>query len=228
MTWFKVCGITRTQDAETAHEIGAHFLGINRWNGSPRYVPDAQLEDLLASIPKEKRIWVDVQPDPSVLRATNDWMHAYQLHFDPNSEGVQAWLEHCKQTFPPERLWLAPKLPSWQAFQPEWIKYAQTFVIDTYQKDAYGGTGKTGDWQGFRQLMSAYPDCTWVLAGGLKPANMREAWEQTRAHGLDFNSGVEQSPGIKETNKMQEVSEMLQQLNQRDTASDESPSSRYE
>ena len=32
----KICGITRVQDAQLAVELGAEFVGLNFWPGSPR------------------------------------------------------------------------------------------------------------------------------------------------------------------------------------------------
>jgi phosphoribosylanthranilate isomerase len=36
--WVKICGVTRPQDAERAAALGADFLGLNFWPGSPRVV----------------------------------------------------------------------------------------------------------------------------------------------------------------------------------------------
>ena len=35
-TRIKICGVTRAQDAVRAAELGAAFVGLNFWPGSPR------------------------------------------------------------------------------------------------------------------------------------------------------------------------------------------------
>ena len=41
-----------------------------------------------------------------------------------------------------------------------------------------------------------------VLAGGLTPENVREAIAAVRPFGVDVSSGVEESPGVKNVDKM--------------------------
>ena len=48
-----------------------------------------------------------------------------------------------------------------------------------------------------------YADSRWVLAGGLNPENVLDAIAQTGAAHLDFNSGVETAPGIKDHAKLE-------------------------
>lgn len=52
-----------------------------------------------------------------------------------------------------------------------------------------GGTGRTHDWATSRCIRDASPVPVW-LAGGLQPANVAEAIERVRPHGVDVCSGV--------------------------------------
>jgi phosphoribosylanthranilate isomerase len=52
-----------------------------------------------------------------------------------------------------------------------------------------GGTGRTHDWSLSRRIRDAI-DKPLYLAGGLKPANVREAVERVGPFGLDVCSGV--------------------------------------
>ena len=64
-----------------------------------------------------------------------------------------------------ERLWLAPRLDTKDEFSEEFTTFADTILLDAYQKDLYGGTGHTSDWPRFIQLSAAYPKTKWILAG---------------------------------------------------------------
>ena len=82
------------------------------------------------------------------------------------------------------------------------LEFADTIVLDTYSTDAYGGTGRTGNWQEFDALDDIYSDKRWILAGGLNPDNVKDAIKMSGARYVDVNSGVEASPGVKDHGKL--------------------------
>ena len=203
----KVCGITRAADAAMLRAYGADFLGVNVWPGSPRCVPAATRPALLREIPAAARVAVTVNPAPAECRALlTEGFAIVQAHFDP-------LLKECDpaalaREVGSARLWLAPKLANGAAFPAELLSLSTTFVHDAHAKGAFGGTGKTGDWDRFKGLVSAHPGHAWVLAGGLGPTNVASAI-QAGATFLDLNSGVESAPGLKSAEKMAEVHEVL-------------------
>jgi phosphoribosylanthranilate isomerase len=73
------------------------------------------------------------------------------------------------------------------------------FLVDAAVPGAYGGTGQLGDWEIARSLAQRYPI---VLAGGLNPENVGEAIGAVHPWGVDVASGVEASPGRKDSNKV--------------------------
>ena len=203
----KVCGITRAADAAMLRAYGADFLGVNVWPGSPRCVTAAARPALLREIPVAARVAVTVNPTPAGCRALlTEGFAIVQAHFDP-------LLKECDpaalaREVGSARLWLAPKLANGAAFPAELLSLSTTFVHDAHAKGAFGGTGKTGDWERFKGLVSAHPGHAWVLAGGLGPTNVASAI-QAGATFLDLNSGVESAPGLKSAEKMAEVHEVL-------------------
>ncbi len=194
----KICGLTRPEDARLARELGADFFGVVLHSGSPRHVPDGALDVLLAAIPYGKRVAVEVAPPPGGLKKRRAQGFDFcQVHYDPGEVSVKAldgWLEEVGY----ERLWLAPRVPSDAEFPEAALKMAQTLVLDTYQKNAYGGTGRTGDWQHFKGLSEKHPKHRWVLSGGLRPENIRAALRATGARIVDVSSGIESKPGVKD------------------------------
>ncbi|MCK7533059.1 MAG: hypothetical protein MZV63_19515 [Marinilabiliales bacterium] len=124
----------------------------------------------------------------------------FQVHFPV--ETPEATLAAWSATVGADRLWLAPKLPPGAAFPTTVLEHGRTVLWDTYAKDAYGGTGRTGDWAAFRAAREANTKTNWILAGGLSPGNVAAALAATGARWLDVNSGVESVPGVKDPAKL--------------------------
>jgi phosphoribosylanthranilate isomerase len=73
-------------------------------------------------------------------------------------------------------------------------------MIDAYVPGTYGGTGERFDWE----LAAAHPgDTPLVLSGGLTAENVGEALAVARPYAVDVSSGVESSPGVKDSYRMQ-------------------------
>lgn len=197
----KVCGITSLVDAEAADACGADFLGFIRYSKSPRFVPPAQFRAMSPRLPSRRKVAVAVTPSVDELRAWSDeGFDAFQVHFplETPPETVAAWSAAVGE----DRLWLAPRLPPGAAFPAGLLPLAETVLWDTFSADGCGGTGRTGDWAGFRAAREAHLWKTWILAGGLTPENVAAALVATGARLLDVNSGVELAPGVKDPAKL--------------------------
>jgi phosphoribosylanthranilate isomerase len=77
------------------------------------------------------------------------------------------------------------------------------FLTDTYAADtgAAGATGRTHDWAVSRRLVELSPRPV-ILAGGLTPANVRQAIALVRPAGVDVHTGVEDASGRKDRAKL--------------------------
>ena len=73
------------------------------------------------------------------------------------------------------------------------------FVVDAFSSEAYGGTGQTVDWSLAYEIARAAPI---LLAGGLTANNVQEGIKQVQPYGVDVSSGVEESPGKKDHEKI--------------------------
>jgi phosphoribosylanthranilate isomerase len=85
-----------------------------------------------------------------------------------------------------------------------------TLLLDAYDPQALGGTGKTINWQDLQQFQ---PDLPWFLAGGLNPDNIVAAITNLHPDGIDLSSGVEKSPGDKDLNKVARLFNQIQPKN---------------
>jgi phosphoribosylanthranilate isomerase len=66
----------------------------------------------------------------------------------------------------------------------------------------YGGTGETVSWADLADYQKWLGNVPLILAGGLTPENVAEAIRTVRPAGVDVASGVENSLGYKDPDKM--------------------------
>jgi len=207
----KVCGVTSLVDAEAAAVCGADFLGFILYPKSPRYVSLEAFQAMRPALPALQKVGVLVEPTLAELAQARDAGFDFiQLHF-PNSTtfpDAVAWLD----VVPPERLWLAPRIPPGHALDLMFVALADTMLFDTYHPEQIGGTGETGDWKTFAKLQTKNKENSWVLAGGLTPENVVAAIRESKAHFVDVNSGVEASPGVKDHAKLRAFFAALETL----------------
>ena len=204
----KVCGLTSHADAELAAAVGADFLGFILHPDSPRYLPLEKFRGFAEQLPKGRKVAVTIEPTPAALAEMSAaGFDFFQVHFrhDLPATTVASWAE----TVGLARLWLAPKLPPGVNVPLAVLPLAQTFLFDTYHVRKFGGTGETGDWNKFARHRRAHPKKTWILSGGLNPANIGDALQQSGARFIDVNSGVESAPGMKDPAKLQRLMERL-------------------
>jgi phosphoribosylanthranilate isomerase len=199
---FKVCGLTSVADAACAAQLGAGYLGFIFYPKSPRAVTVGAFRAMAGQLPAGPKVAVCVEPTlPDLTALAGSGCQYFQVHFraDLPPAQIAAWSAQVG----PERLWLAPKLPPGAEILPAWLPLAHTFLIDTYDPEKFGGTGKTGDWAKFAGIQQADPRRTWILSGGLNAGNVGEAVRQSGARFVDVNSGVESAPGIKDPAKLE-------------------------
>jgi phosphoribosylanthranilate isomerase len=91
-------------------------------------------------------------------------------------------------------------LPEAARFAPLGPAGGPSLLIDAYDAKAYGGTGKTANWQAAAVVAQRYPGL--LLAGGLTPENVAEAIRMVQPWGVDVSSGVEAAPGRKDQAKV--------------------------
>lgn len=197
----KICGLTSAADAAAAAEIGADYLGFVLHPASPRYVTYGKFAQLQPDLPALPKVGVLVYSDMDELKRAHDaGFDCIQLHFPNETPFFEAAL--WTDIVPSNKLWLAPRVPPGREFDPCFAPLADTFLLDAYDPNRHGGTGKTGDWAAFAWLQGKFKRVRWVLAGGLNADNIRESIAQSQASFVDVNSGVESAPGVKDRAKL--------------------------
>lgn len=194
----KVCGLTTPEQATMASESGAQYGGLIFAEKSPRCVTSDQALAIVSKAQSLKYVGVFVnhkcQEIAKLAKEIN--LFAVQLH----GEEDQAYIDKLTLQLPKNcQIWKAVAV---EQQVPDFKVNAQQYVLDG--KNA--GSGQAFNWQALANSEQDLSSC--FLAGGLNSDNIENAIEQLTTQelfGLDLNSGVEQSPGIKCREKLQQV-----------------------
>ena len=84
------------------------------------------------------------------------------------------------------------------------------FLFDTKKGEQVGGTGMAFDWTMLQAYKKSIP---FILAGGLGEENVAEAVSlsaQFPMYALDFNSTLELIPGVKDIEKVKNISKIIE------------------
>ena len=210
----KICGLTSLLDALAADKIGADYFGFILWPKSPRFVSLESFGEISTKLPGRKKVAVLVEPSMTELSqalAQTPGFDRVQIHFRHTTplSRVREWSD----AIGAKKLWLAPKLPAGIDIAPDWLRLADAFLLDTFDAnpDQFGGTGQISDWKKFVRHRMENPNNLWILTGGLSPENIAPALDETGAHFVDVNSGVETTPGVKDHEKLQQLMRALRQ-----------------
>jgi len=190
----KICGITRPQDALAAVNTGADAVGLIFYEKSPRYVTIDTARLIVKTIPPFVTIvglFVDAKKDEINTVLDNIPLDILQFHGDESDEQCQ---QYSRPYIKAVRMWEQIKLDD----VAEQYSGASALLLDTYIKDARGGTGIVFDWL----MIPPERNKPIILAGGLTPENVREAITQVRPYGVDVSGGVETRKGIKDAAKI--------------------------
>ncbi|ADU69402.1 bifunctional indole-3-glycerol-phosphate synthase TrpC/phosphoribosylanthranilate isomerase TrpF [Pantoea sp. At-9b] len=188
----KVCGLTRAEDARSAYEAGAIYGGVIFAAGSPRLVNTQQAQAVIAAAPlKYVGVFRNQRVSDIVTQSAALNLRAVQLHGDED----QAFVAELRQALPDNvQIWKALSIK--EALPARDWPHVDRYVFDNGQ----GGTGQRFDWS----LLQGQDLSNVLLAGGLSADNCVEA-AQLGCAGLDFNSGVESAPGMKDASKIAAV-----------------------
>ncbi|MDF7681028.1 bifunctional indole-3-glycerol-phosphate synthase TrpC/phosphoribosylanthranilate isomerase TrpF [Enterobacteriaceae bacterium ESL0689] len=192
----KVCGLTRPGDARAACDAGAIYGGLIFVADSLRAIDEAQAKTIIQAAPlRYVGVFRNAPIDEVVARAENLHLAAVQLHGDED----QIYIDTLRRR-------LADNVAIWKALSvTDQLPARQLNHVDIYLFDnGQGGSGQAFDWR----LLQGEDLHNVMLAGGLNAGNCLAAIN-TGCRGLDFNSGVETQPRIKDASKLASVFQTL-------------------
>ena len=212
--WIKVCGIRDAAVAQAAVTAGASAVGLNFFAKSPRSVTSEQASQIVAALSASLRLCDSaLKAEPIALFVNHSLeeieslaeqvgLNAIQLHGDE----TPSFIADIQQRHPDWEILKAFRIAD--SLQPvaEFIAECDRLTVrlagcllDARIDGSFGGTGTVAPWE---LIAREYDRANWpplILAGGLTPDNVATAIKTVRPMGVDTASGVESSPGVKDT-----------------------------
>ncbi len=211
MVRVKICGLSEVEHALVAGKAGADFLGLvfasSRRQVSPqRALPLVEAIHSLKERPVVVGVFVNLvaqevnhiadycRLDWVQLNGDETWQYCQEvskpiikvIHISTTrtADEVLADIEMGQRLFPEREL---------------------VCLLDTETGDAYGGTGRTFDWQLAGEVSARFPV---MVAGGLTPENVGRLVREVQPWGVDVSSGVETN-GRKDSAKIRDFVRMV-------------------
>ena len=209
----KICGLTREEDLAVALTAGADAVGfLVGVPASPRNLTLERAKILLSHVP----IFVD----SVVVTAPQNIEELAEICETLKPSAIQI---HGKKRFVDSEIrerirytrlikTVYVKADSLNDTSLRDSKSFDAILLDSFTKDQYGGTGKVHDWTLSMQIKDAVAPVPVILAGGLKPENVKEAILTVKPYAVDVASGVEASPGVKDHGKVRAFVENAKQI----------------
>ncbi|TVP12712.1 bifunctional indole-3-glycerol-phosphate synthase TrpC/phosphoribosylanthranilate isomerase TrpF [Shewanella sp. KCT] len=200
----KVCGLTRSEDVRAVTDAGALYGGLIFAKKSPRYVTPEQALDLVEQQRSTGKglnfvgVFVNEEVTTIAELAKRLNLFAVQLHGKESEYDIDQLRLKLNELDCQTQIWkaVAVSVDSDDCQAPSTPDNADRLLYDSKTKAPngvqFGGTGHAFNWQ---QQLPHKADA--MLAGGLNAGNACDAARQG-FYGLDFNSGLESAPGIKD------------------------------
>jgi len=199
----KICGITNLEDAVAAVDMGADLLGFNFYPKSKRYITPDNAFSIIEKLPTfvdVAGVFVNATAEHIKDVTEQCFLNWIQLHGDEKPD-------FCDSIFcPGARTIKAIRVKSSEDIERVEQYFTDAVLLDAYDSQSYGGTGKSFDWDMLGHIHKRV-----FLAGGIDPQNAERAVE-VGVYGIDICSGIEKAPGKKDHEKMKLLFENIQHV----------------
>jgi len=206
IVWIKICGITNEEDGLAAARLGADALGFV-FAPSPRRISPEKARQIIKALPPlVQTVGVFVDEDLGKVSSVAEMcgLDILQFHGSESADYCDSFNQRVIKAI---RLRNRRDLKS----LAEYDGVVHALLLDTYLPDKLGGTGMTFNWE---WALEAGKYGRIILAGGLNPENVAAAISMVKPYGVDASSSLEQSPGVKDHEKiMQFIAEVHQAVN---------------
>jgi len=206
----KVCGLTKLNQIQELISMNIDFLGFIFYEKSPRFVLNHLSLEEISEINHQGKVGVFVNESIEKITEISEKanLNFIQLHGDEDEEFVKRLRLKLSKNI---KIIKVIRIGN-QSFdelqktinqQPSTVNY---LLFDTDSK-AFGGTGKTFDWQILNEIEIPIP---YFLSGGISLENLENLKIlNQKPLVLDINSKFETEPGIKNLEKIKTFKSLL-------------------
>ena len=208
----KVCGLTKMDQIQELISLNTDFLGFIFYEKSPRFVLNHLSLEEISEINHQGKVGVFVNEriEKIVEISEKSNLNFIQLHGDEDEEFIKRLRQMLNEN---TKIIKVIRIGDDKTnFENEIKKITNiksqisNLLFDTDSK-AFGGTGKTFDWQILNEIEIPIP---YFLSGGISLENIHQL--STINHqplALDINSKFEIEPGIKNLEKIKTFKSLL-------------------
>lgn len=206
----KVCGLTKLSQIRELIDLKTDFLGFIFYEKSPRSVLDYLSLNEISGINHAGKVGVFVNETVENIAAVAEdaALNYIQLHGDEDENYITELRSKLNSEIKIIKVirignQTTEELQKTINHQPSAIN----FILFDTDSNAFGGTGKTFDWQILNGLKITKP---YFLSGGISLENFNEI-KNLKQHplALDINSKFETEPGVKDLQKIKQFYEKL-------------------
>ena len=202
MKW-KVCGMRDLGNIEDVAAFEPDFMGFIWAPKSPRYVGE---DFKIPSLPKNTKavgVFVDASLEKIADLAKRAGFEWVQLHGQESANDILKLKSLGLKVINAISV-------SNESDLMDCVGEPDLFLLDTKKGEQVGGTGIAFDWSMLKSYKQSIP---FILAGGLGEENVAEAISlsaQFPIYVLDFNSKLESMPGMKDIQKVKNISKIIE------------------
>lgn len=194
-TRIKVCGLTRAEDVSAVVAGGADACGFI-FAPSPRQVTVEQAAKLARLVPPPVgRVGVFVNAGRDEIQLAVEACALTAVQFS----GAEAPEDLVGLPVPVIKVLKVGMEFDWEVAEP-YRGHATALLLDTYTPGKEGGTSQSFAWSAIGEPPGWAPI---FVAGGLHPGNVGACIGALRPFAVDVSSGVESSPGVKDSDKIE-------------------------
>jgi phosphoribosylanthranilate isomerase len=198
-TKVKICGLTTLEDARFVSGALADYLGFIFYPDSPRYIEPAKAGAIINWLegPGKVGVFVNQPLDDVNSIARQTGIDYIQLHGNESPDYCALVEKPIIKAFHVDSDTDPTKLES--RIEP-YLDQVEYLLFDTKSDTDWGGTGQTFDWSILDEISNDKP---FFLSGGLNAKNVQEAIQTVQPYAVDLSSGLEESPGLKDFDKIE-------------------------